>query len=765
MASWHRQRMPTRQERVRIPALLLIVLIGFVVRVTLMRNDPLHVDELFEARDLIPQSLTEDIAQFRLDAQLLHVLLTRPLSWLGMEIFLLRWSSLIIGLLAIPLAYQLGRRMFSGFVGMLAAAVFAVLPVAVSTSIEIRGYSLVISLSLGAGLCLLQSLETLRLRDWLLLSTLLSLLIWNHAFGILLVAVVVLYLAWRSLCEWSSLQAEDRLARLRGLFVILLATGATGLAILALVLQSGRSDTHHLLFSDNWASDIVPLQISDPLPTLISYLQPLRRANFGDWHSWHLGLYGLLVMIGLAVGLGHRKYRHNAVYLLMLALVPILLTTAAQAVIEFHAFTRFLDFTLPAYVLLAGQGIWSLGRALGRVSTAAGWGAGLLLTGLWMHPSWDAYVERYALGNSQQLVQTAHYLRQHANPDDLFLCVARDEPQPDNERLGDVERVKSEKCLLTLYFYPDLADRAFAWQEITFPVWQNLITPGQRCGSVFRDHPHPAMDISCDRGEPYGPYVWLVFWQPLPGQAPFDDVRYRAEAEFGSTRLIRLAGSQRLVDNFREAAALILADDRVSNIRTLRNVLAAAHLYATLGETALAEQLLADNRYRLETLDQEEQRSLIRQAELLVSYLPYLGGEAWPDVASESVWGDQVELRGHKVVATPGPNDTLEIEVTLFWGAAPFGQASQPKFTAFLHWRDDTGRILQQVDFVPYDGRLPTTLWKMGGLVRETRTLHVPATNTPHHLVLGVYDTQSGSRLPLNGDYSGESVLELLTWP
>jgi hypothetical protein len=175
----------------------------------------------------------------------------------------------------------------------------------------------------------------------------------------------------------------------------------------------------------------------------------------------------------------------------------------------------------------------------------------------------------------------------------------------------------------------------------------------------------------------------------------------------------------------------------------------------------------ADRQPRLASLGHEEQRSLIKQAELLISYLPYLGGTAWPEVATQAVWGDEVELTGHATTVTPGSDGRLEVEATLFWRAGPQGQAGQPRFTVFLHWRDNHNRMVQQVDFAPYDGRLPTALWAAGGVVRQTRSLVAPAPdeNVPYRLVLGIYNSQDGDRLPLRDDQSGEHVLELVRWP
>ena len=161
----------------RIVGLVLLLLVGFWIRLLLMRNAPIYVDELFEARNILPQSLIDMFRHFRLDASLPHVLLTKPISLLGWEIFLLRWVSLWIGLLSLPLVYRLGRRLFGSGVGTLAMAMLVVLPTAVSTSIMVRGYSLMITLSIASTLALMKAVEGRRLRHWLLFGIGVALLI------------------------------------------------------------------------------------------------------------------------------------------------------------------------------------------------------------------------------------------------------------------------------------------------------------------------------------------------------------------------------------------------------------------------------------------------------------------------------------------------------------------------------------------------------------------------------------------------------------
>jgi hypothetical protein len=71
---------------------------------------------------------------------------------------------------------------------------------------------------------------------------------------------------------------------------------------------------------------------------------------------------------------------------------------------------------------------------------------------------------------------------------------------------------------------------------------------------------------------------------------------------------------------------------------------------------------------------------------------------------------------------------------------------------------DDTGTILSQGDGPPCQGRYPTTSWAAGEHLDDPHTLELPADTIPgtYHLLVGLYDPQKGTRLPLIA--GGDSV-------
>ncbi|MDX1686952.1 MAG: glycosyltransferase family 39 protein [Candidatus Promineifilaceae bacterium] len=98
-------------------------------------------------------------------------------------------------------------------------------------------------------------------------------------------------------------------------------------------------------------------------------------------------------------------------------------------------------------------------------------------------------------------------------------------------------------------------------------------------------------------------------------------------------------------------------------------------------------------------------------------------------------------------------------EATVEWGEGALllhvvWQGAEPDgagYTTFVHLRDETGKIVGQVDRPPEP---PTSSWLPGQVVMETYRLARPAAGG-YTVALGLYDAASGRRLPVY-DASGE---------
>ena len=141
-------------------ALLLIVLLAFLLHLYRLDHQSLWYDEGFSVY-LARMSLGEITARTASDIHppLYYYLLHLWLGPFGDSEFVLRFFSLLFGLLTVPLIYALGRRLLGTASGLLAASLLAVSPLYLWYSQEARMYTLVTFLCLLSSYLLLRAVE------------------------------------------------------------------------------------------------------------------------------------------------------------------------------------------------------------------------------------------------------------------------------------------------------------------------------------------------------------------------------------------------------------------------------------------------------------------------------------------------------------------------------------------------------------------------------------------------------------------------------
>ncbi|MCK6628774.1 MAG: phospholipid carrier-dependent glycosyltransferase [Anaerolineae bacterium] len=122
-------------------------------------------------------------------------------------------------------------------------------------------------------------------------------------------------------------------------------------------------------------------------------------------------------------------------------------------------------------------------------------------------------------------------------------------------------------------------------------------------------------------------------------------------------------------------------------------------------------------------------------------------------------FGDVMLLAGADVKSTNNPGT---FEIKLVWQAR---QRMSLSYTMFVHAVDTRGTIWGQIDRIPHlnGSELPTTQWQPGEWVMDTIQLTLKP-NSPvgtYNLLVGVYDAQTGMRLPLMGGNNAENVVKL----
>ena len=117
---------------------------------------------------------------------------------------------------------------------------------------------------------------------------------------------------------------------------------------------------------------------------------------------------------------------------------------------------------------------------------------------------------------------------------------------------------------------------------------------------------------------------------------------------------------------------------------------------------------------------------------------------------------NQVTLVGYDL----SPVVDNHVYLSLYWKSMmPFAD----NYTIFVQVRDDAQNTLINADHQPYDGKVPTSIWREGEIIKETIRLDV----TPempvgtYEIYTGMYLIDNGEfiRLPLIADTSGENAV------
>lgn len=110
---------------------------------------------------------------------------------------------------------------------------------------------------------------------------------------------------------------------------------------------------------------------------------------------------------------------------------------------------------------------------------------------------------------------------------------------------------------------------------------------------------------------------------------------------------------------------------------------------------------------------------------------------------------DGISLVGCSRGEASKPGDTLD--VILYWHASKTpGRA----YTVFVQLLDAGGSLRAGQDSQPFSGHLPTGSWPPGVTLRDFHALPLPPDLPPgdYSLITGMYDPESGARLPVGGD-------------
>lgn len=344
---------------------LVVVALGFGLRLFTLASESLWYDELLQL-DIAQGSLAMIIPRLRghtavpLDYLIGHFWITmgRGDGWV-------RIPAVIAGTLALPLAYQLGRRLLGRLEGLLFMVLLAISPFHIQFSQEVRPYALVV---LGVTLTVFSFWRMRATGKWRYFFSLqLGVLIFSlaHVFSAAIYIPLFIFLAF----DVAFGQNRRRAVQL------LVALVLSGLLPLLLFVLMGWADV--LYYSSRGIGEALvqpdrsPLTLSTQPPKSISgphvnwpFVREEILASFvASSSALALAYLSGFVLLGLIYLLVEKKTKLSLFLGLWLILPPLTIVVFLIMRDTFFA-PRYIISILPAYLLLLTTGLLALPRWL-----------------------------------------------------------------------------------------------------------------------------------------------------------------------------------------------------------------------------------------------------------------------------------------------------------------------------------------------------------------------------------------------------------------
>lgn len=184
---------------VRLPLLVLLILLGFTLRINCLDCESLWLDEVDSVfwATIPPQEMLLDTINHA-HTPAFYLLLNASIRLTGLSEFSVRFLSVWSGLFIIPLGYWCARKLWrEPRAAFFTAFLFAISPAHINYSQETRMYALLPLLYLMMLGLVLQPGTLKTRRDWLLLTALEVIALYLHLFSVLMLLVINLLLLWQ----------------------------------------------------------------------------------------------------------------------------------------------------------------------------------------------------------------------------------------------------------------------------------------------------------------------------------------------------------------------------------------------------------------------------------------------------------------------------------------------------------------------------------------------------------------------------------------
>ncbi len=165
---------------------------------------------------------------------------------------------------------------------------------------------------------------------------------------------------------------------------------------------------------------------------------------------------------------------------------------------------------------------------------------------------------------------------------------------------------------------------------------------------------------------------------------------------------------------------------------------------------------LADGPYQVAFYQPTDEASVSEQmvtaVSLTVEPFPRTFDPPTPSMPIDVTFGDELALVGYDLAQT-----SASLDLTLYWHAI---QKPLHSYKMFVHIIDETsGTVVAQQDYVPQNWQYPTNFWLADEYVTDQLVLDLTAVPTGnHHVQVGIYQPETGNRLPTTPSFPDNSV-------
>ena len=675
-----------------------------------------------------------------------------------------------LNLLAVAGTFWLGQRYWSRAVGLLAALLFAVSPWAVQHSRGVLGQDL---LAPGVVLLMICTLAWfVEGRRWMLAAALATLaaLIQIHLAAIALAPLLALLVLW----ELISQRRQGAWSRLWQPLALGVALGALlYLPYLIADAQQGWTNVRGFLGQGGSAAgvqgqvfDLALLNIGGR--NIHALAGPQRYRDFlaglpapGYWPDRLEELLVLASALFLGVRLLRRRYdarqaRSNGVLLLWLA-TPVLFFLLFNAQVQLH----YLVVLYPAPYLALGAAAVELhsllaGRIKLRRGLAAAGGVALLLLVAWqitlvnsiyrfvdLHHTPDGWPTpaRIVRDAAQTLGQVASL-----HPDGQVIVLCQGQVPEWDECPAVWTFLTSQLPNVRVLDYDDPGFRVY--QEAEEALF--LLTPGESLAAAelpLLAQALPEADTPLrEQVDAYrffrihNPYADIARYLDVMAQ-PDDAILLVGRDQRGA--LARFYSGDLAIYELpaQERAAAVGQLEQLAGQR--RHLLALYRVPEEVDPEGLVQGWLAEHAYP----SRERWLGPVRA----VRYLLPGGEEGWIAAQPQVDFGGYLQLRSAaRSAGTLAAGELLAVR--LDW-EAPAQPAAD--YSVFIQLLDAAGQVVAQRDLPLLAGGLPSSAWPPGQQASTRAAIALPVGLTPgaYRLIAGLYDPQSGARLPVaSGD-------------